>query len=123
MSKINRFEDIESWKMARVLVKEIYIATNKGLFVKDYGLSKQIQRAAVSTMLNIAEGFERHTNKEFVQFLYISKGSAGEVRSQLYTALDLEYIIEEEFNNLYALLFSISQKISAFIKYLDSQEY
>ena len=121
MTKIERFENIESWKMARILVKEIYIVTNNRLFVRDYGLSNQIQRAAVSIMLNIAEGFERHKNKEFIQFLYISKGSSGEVRSQLYTALDLNYITEEEFNSLYSLLISISQKISSFIKYLESQ--
>jgi four helix bundle protein len=100
MSQINRFEDIESWTMAKELVKEIYLITNKSSFVKDYGLSSQIQRAAVSIMSNIAEGFERGTNKEFIHFLYIAKGSAGEVRSQLYIALDLEYITKEEFSHL-----------------------
>jgi four helix bundle protein len=120
MTKIVRFEDIESWKMARLLTKDVYLITYKELFRKDFGLADQIRRAAVSVMSNIAEGFERRTNKEFIQFLYISKGSAGEVRSQLYTALDLKYINEKEFQDLYSRTESISQKISAFIKYLDS---
>jgi len=120
MTKIDRFEEIESWKMARILVKEIYLVTNRIHFSKDYGLSSQIQRAAVSVMSNIAEGFERKTNKEFIQFLYIAKGSIGEVRSQLYTASDIDYINNVDFENLYNLAYSISQKISAFIKYLNS---
>ena len=120
MTKIVRFEDIESWKMARLLTKDVYLITYKNLFRKDFGLVDQIRRAAVSVMSNIAEGFERRTNKEFIQFLYISKASAGEVRSQLYTALDLNYINEKEFKDLYSRTESISQRISAFIKYLDS---
>ena len=120
MTKIVRFEDIESWKMARLLTKDVYLITYKNLFRKDFGLVDQIRRATVSVMSNIAEGFERRTNKEFIQFLYISKASAGEVRSQLYTALDLNYINEKEFKDLYSRTESISQRISAFIKYLDS---
>ena len=120
MTKIVRFEDIESWKMARLLTKDVYLITYKNLFRKDFGLVDQIRRAAVSVMSNIAEGFERRTNKEFIQFLYISKASAGEVRSQLYTALDLNYINEKEFKDLYSRTESISQRISAFIKHLDS---
>ena len=120
MTKIVRFEDIESWKMARLLTKDVYLVTYKELFRKDFGLADQIRRAAVSVMSNIAEGFERRTKKEFIQFLYISKGSAGEVRSQLYIALDLKYITEKEFQGLYSRIESISQRISAFIKYLDS---
>ena len=120
MAKINRFEDIDAWKMARILVMEIYRLTNSTHLAKDYGLSGQIQRASVSVMSNIAEGFERKTNKEFIQFLYIAKGSVGEVRSQLYTALDVNYITKETFDILYNLSQTISQRLSAFIKYLES---
>ena len=120
MARIFEFEDIESWKMSRILVKDIYFVTKNELFRKDYGLTDQIRRAAVSVMSNIAEGFERKSNKEFVRFLYIAKGSAGEVRSQLYVAHDLEYINNNEFNKLYELSTTISQKISSFITYLES---
>ena len=122
MPKINSFEDIESWKMARLLVKDIYHLTNSTSFAKDMGFSCQIQRAAVSVMSNIAEGFERKTNKEFIQFLYIAKGSVGEVRSLLYAALDIKYISEDNCDLLYERSQTIAQKISAFIKYLESSK-
>jgi len=83
MGTIERFEDIEAWREARVLVKRIYEVTAQGRFARDFGLRDQIRRAAISTMSNIAEGFERGSNKEFVHFLYVAKASAGEVRSQL----------------------------------------
>ena len=89
MSTIDKFEDMEVWQNARSITKKTYICSGSGQFSKDYGLRDQIQRAAVSIMSNIAEGFERGSNKEFIQFLFIAKGSAGEVRSQLYVALDL----------------------------------
>ncbi len=88
MSKIYRFEDLEAWKIARELTKEVYRTSKNDLFIRDYGLPDQICRASVSVMSNIAEGFERDGNKEFVNFLSIAKGSSGEVRSQLYVALD-----------------------------------
>ena len=96
--KIENFEDIESWKEARLLVKEVY-----KLFInlKDYGFRDQIQRAAVSIMSNIAEGFERAGRAEFHQFLVIAKGSCAEVRSQLYVALDVGYISKAEFDNVH----------------------
>jgi four helix bundle protein len=77
--KIKRFEDIEAWKQGRKLAKDIYAVTGKGEFAKDYGLKDQIRRAAISIPSNIAEGSSRHSNKEFIQFLFISKGSAAEV--------------------------------------------
>ena len=122
MSTIEKFEDMEVWQHARSIAKAVYIHSKQGQFSKDYGLRDQIQRAAVSIMSNIAEGFERGTNKEFIQFLFIAKGSAGEVRSQLYIAFDLGYIEKDEFENLNAELISISQQLSGFIKYLRSSE-
>jgi four helix bundle protein len=89
MGKIERFEEMEIWQQARAVAKEVYAVSSQGGFGRDLGLRSQLQRAAVSIMSNIAEGFERGTNKEFVQFLFIAKGSAGEVRSQLFLALDL----------------------------------
>ena len=83
---IKYFEDLEVWQEARQLTRQVYRLTNNSKFSKDFGLSNQIQRAAVSIMSNVAEGFERGGNQEFIQFLYIAKGSCGEVRSQLYVA-------------------------------------
>jgi four helix bundle protein len=89
MANISKFEEIEAWCKARLLTKEIYAATSQGEFAHDFALRDQIRRASVSIMSNIAEGFERGGNKEFRQFLFMAKGSAGEVRSQLYIALDI----------------------------------
>ena len=97
MSKIHRFEDIEAWQLARELTVEVYRLTLKEDFHRDYGMKDQIRRASVSIMNNIAEGFERGSNKDFAKFLFISRGSAGEVRSLLYVAKDLGYISEQEF--------------------------
>ena len=88
MSKIQRFEDLIAWQKARELTKEIYTITRQGEFAQDYGLSGQIQRAAVSIMSNVAEGFERGGRGEFQQFLSIAKASCAELRSQLYVGLD-----------------------------------
>ncbi|MCK4392504.1 four helix bundle protein [Candidatus Bipolaricaulota bacterium] len=118
MVQIKRFEDIEAWKKARVLVKEIYQTTGKGKFAKDFSLKDQIRRAAVSVMSNIAEGFSRQTDKEFIQFLFMSKGSVSEIQSQLYIANDLGYIDEEEFTGLYHDADEIARLISGFIRYL-----
>ena len=122
MAKINSFEDIQAWQKARELTKEIYKVSNSGAFSKDYGLRDQIRRASVSIVSNIAEGFERNGSKEFRQFLSISKGSAGEVRAQLYVAFDLEYITKEEFEKLNSLVFDTSRMISGFINYLRDSE-
>ena len=96
--KLTRFEDIEAWQEARKLVTMVYEVINKNhKFSRDFRLVNQIQNAAVSSMSNIAEGFSRQSNKEFIQFLFISKSSASEVQSQLYVALDQGYISKEEF--------------------------
>jgi len=99
----------------------VYKETDKGAFSHDFGLRDQIRRAAVSIMSNIAEGFERNSDREFRQFLYISKGSAGEVRSLLYVAMDLNYINKTMYESLIELVLLVSQKLSCFIKYLDGR--
>ena len=92
MARIEKFEDIEAWQQARQLAKAVYAVTSEGKFAHDFGLRDQIQRAAVSVMSNIAEGFERGGVREFIQFLFIAKGSAAEAQAQLYMALDVGYI-------------------------------
>ena len=120
MAKIERFEDIEAWKRARVLTRRIYQKTNAGEFARDFGLRDQIRRASVSIMSNIAEGFERGGgDKEFARYLSIAKGSAGEVRSQLYVALDVEYLTQSEFDEFTQLATEISRLLSAFMQYLS----
>ena len=120
--KITRFEDIEAWKEARELVKLIYqVIKNNENFKRDFRLINQIQSAAVSAMANIAEGFARRGNKEFVQFLFISKSSAAEVQSHLYVALDQTYINQKEFNQIYEQAEKVSKMTSGLIKYLYSQ--
>ncbi len=120
--KISRFEDIEAWQEARKLVKMIYDVINKSpKFRKDFRLTNQVQDAAVSAMSNIPEGFARRSNKEFIQFLFISKSSAAEVQSQLYVALDQEYITQDDFGRIYNQAEMVSKLDSGFIKYLDSQ--
>ena len=116
--KVNSFEDLQVWKDSRILVKSIYQLTSDGKFSKDFGLREQIQRASVSIMNNIAEGFERNNNKEYIKFLGYSKGSAGEVRSMLYVATDLGYISQDNFNMHYQMAINIITQISNFIKYL-----
>ena len=118
MAQIKHFEDIEAWKRGRERARDIYAATGKGEFAKDYGLKDQIRRAAVSVISNIAEGFSRQTDKEFMQFLHIAKGSASEVQSQLYIALDLRYISQEEFDNLYKQADEVGRLAFGFIRYL-----
>lgn len=117
MAKIERFEDIKAWQKARELVNEIYSVTNDGRFAKDFGLREQIRRAAVS-MLNIAEGFARKTNREFSQFLVIAHGSAAEAQSALYVALDQNYINQQQFEKLYKMTDEISKMIMGFSSYL-----
>ena len=120
--KITRFEDIKAWQEARKLVNMVYAVINKSLkFRKDFRLVNQIQDAAVSSMSNIAEGFARRSNKEFIQFLFVSKSSAAEVQSQLYVALDQEYITQEDFQKIYNQAEIVSKMNSAFIKYLQLQ--
>jgi four helix bundle protein len=101
-SKIDRFEDLIAWQKARELTRAIYQVTQQGAFAKDFRLARQIQRAAVSIMSNIAEGFERRGRREFHQFLSTAKGSCAEVRSQLYIAFDIGYLMKSEFQRLLA---------------------
>ena len=120
MGKFNSFEEINSWQKSRIFNKRIYIITENTNFKKDFDLTRQIRRASISISSNIAEGFERNTDKEFIYFLYVAKASAGEVRSQLYLAFDLEYITKEEFEKLLESATEISRLIAGFIKYLES---
>lgn len=112
---IERFEDSVAWQKARALTSKIYAVTRIGQFAKDFGLTDQIRRAAVSIGSNIAEGFERGNNKEFVTFLGIAKGSAGEVRSQLYTAYDAGYLSDAEITELVGLSKDVSKLINGLI--------
>jgi four helix bundle protein len=102
LSKIERFEGLIAWQKARELTRVIYEVTRRGAFVRALGLARQIQRAAVSIMSNIAEGFERRSRREFQQFLFTAKGSCAEVRSQLYVAFDIGYIEESDFRSMLA---------------------
>ena len=97
MGKFNSFEEINSWQKSRIFNKKIYLVTENSNFKKDFDFVRQIRRASLSISSNIAEGFERNTDKEFIYFLYVAKASAGEVRSQLYLAFDMDYITKEEF--------------------------
>ncbi len=118
MGRIKKFEDIESWKRARSLTKNIYQVTATGKFAHDFGLKDQIRRATVSILSNISEGFERGGDKEFLQFLALAKGSCGEARAQLYVALDQEYISVVQFETLIRPVTEVSQLISGLMKYL-----
>jgi four helix bundle protein len=118
MSTFKKFEDIAAWQKARELTKQVYRATGRGAFSSDYGLKDQIRRASVSIMSNIAEGFERNGTGEFVQFLATAKGSAGEVRSQLYVALDQRYIDDRTFATLSTSASEISRMVSGLMTYL-----
>ena len=123
MATIKRFEEIKVWQEARELAKMVYNATSQGGFAKDFGLRDQIQRASVSVGSNIAEGFARNGNKEFVKFLWIAKGSATEVQSQLYTAMDVGYITDAEFKTIYEKAESCNRLIYRSIRSLRSPEY
>ena len=112
------FEDLEVWKEARRLTQRIYQLTKDESFAKDFGLRDQIRRAAVSIMSNIAEGFERGGNQEFVQFLYVAKASCGEVRSQVYVALDQSYVANAAVDELTNSFKRLSSMISNLITYL-----
>ena len=123
MAKIERFEDIEAWQKARELTRAIYALSNDGRFARDFGLRDQIRRASVSVMSNIAEGFGRGGNREFIQFLSTARGSASEVQAQLYVALDADYITKEQFRQLYDLAQSSGKLIGGFIRYLQKSEH
>lgn len=120
MARINSFEEIISWQAAIDLATEIYAITNEKTFQSDFDLSRQMRRAIVSVSSNIAEGFERQTQKEFIQFLFIAKGSVGELRTQLLIARNLKYINEDKYIELNKKSIEISKLISKFITYLKS---
>ena len=119
---IVRFEDIEAWKLGRELARAVYRASRCGEFARDFALRDQIRRAVISVTSNIAEGFERGGNREFIQALSVAKGSAGEVRSQLYVALDEGYLTQPEFDDLCALALRASRLIAGFMAFLQKTE-
>lgn len=118
--KIERFEDIEAWKLARELARKVYDLTLKTRFSRDFGLRGQIQDAAGSSMHNIAEGFDAESNPEFVRFLRYAKRSCTEVQSELHVALDQQYITKTEFQDVYDHAGRTRATIRGFIKYLLS---
>ncbi len=122
MARIERFEDIEAWKKARELTRAVYQLTNTERFARDFKLKDQIRAAAVSVMSNIAEGFERDGNREFLQFLATAKGSVGEVRSQLYVALDAGYVSQDDLTTLTNLAIEVPRLIRGFMRYLAQSE-
>jgi four helix bundle protein len=119
--KIERFEDLIAWQKARILTQEIYHTTRQGTFAKDFGLTGQIQRAAVSVMSNVAEGFERGRLNEFHQFLSMAKSSCAEVRSQLYVALDTGYLEQTVFTRLIAQAEEVGRIIGGVRSSVDKQ--
>jgi four helix bundle protein len=120
--KIERFEDIEAWQLARELTRKVYDLTKKTKFARDFGLKRQVQEAAGSSMHNIAEGFDSETNPEFVRFLRYAKRSCTEVQSELYVALDQQYITDVEFQDVYDHAGRTRAAIRGFIKYLISYQ-
>lgn len=123
MAKIKRFEDILSWQLAREATKQIYSISSAGEFYQDFTLKDQIRRSSISIMSNIAEGFEREGNKEFINFLSIAKGSCAEARSQLYIALDQNYINENDFDLTYNKLDETGRLIGGFMNYLTQSDF
>ena len=120
MPTIKSFEDLKVWKDSRIFVKEIYTVVNDFPMKENYGLISQITRATVSIMSNIAEGFARDTNKEFMRFLIMARGSTAEVQSDLFIALDLRYINQDEFQKNYCKAENLGKKINGLIKYLKA---
>jgi four helix bundle protein len=118
MAVIVKFEDLEAWKKARELTKSVYKITSDGDFAKDFSLKDQIRRASVAIMANIAEGYERGGNKEFMHFLSMAKGSAGEVRALLYVALDAGFIQDNVYDQLLVSVIEIARIISGLMRYL-----
>ena len=123
MATFKKFEEIECWQKSRELTQKVYRASNKAAFAKDFGLKDQIRRASVSVMSNIAEGNDRSGTGEFIQFLANAKGSAAEVRCQLYVALDQSYITETEFKEISDLALETGRMIGGLLSYLRSSKY
>ncbi len=122
MAKVEKFEDLEVWQLAREICKDISQLFNETELSQDYALKNQVNRSSGSIMDNIAEGFDRNGNKEFIQFLSIAKASCGELRSQLYRVVDRNYINQEQFEKYQNTVLLESKKISAFTNYLINSE-
>ncbi len=123
MSTFKGFEEIEAWKKARELTRKVYSVSAKGSFTRDFSLKDQIRRASVSIMSNIAEGFGRGGTREFLQFLSTAKGSAAEVMSQLYVALDQEYIEKDNFKYIFSLADETGRMIGGLMNYLKKSNF
>ena len=123
MATFGKFEEIECWKRARELTRRVYEITGQPAFARDFGLKDQIRKASVSVMSNIAEGYDRSGTAEFVHFLATAKGSAAEVRCQLYVAADQGYIQEDRFVELNALATETSRMLAGLMKYLRASGY
>jgi four helix bundle protein len=121
MTTAKRFEELEVWQRAKDLTNLIYKYSTDGSFSRDFGLRDQMRRASVSIMSNIAEGFESQTQAMFIKYLGYAKGSAGELRAQLYIAKDQGYINEDEFNTMFSTVEICSKQLARFIQYLESQ--
>ena len=121
MASAKRFEDLEVWQKAKELTNLIYRLSSSGSFSRDFGLRDQMRRASVSIMSNIAEGFESQTQALFIQYLWRAKGSAGELRAQLYIAFEQDYLAEAEFNSAFSLAEICSKQLARFIQYLETQ--
>ncbi len=122
MARIERFEDMQVWRLTRAMVRDIYAATSRGGFARDFALRDQMRRAAVSVLSNIAEGFERGGNREFIHFLYIAKGSAGELRAQMYVVQDQGYMSGAERDVIGRQLEQVSKQLRGLIDYLRGSD-
>jgi four helix bundle protein len=123
LATVTKIEDLLIWQEARILVKGIFVLTNQEKFSKEFALKDQIKRSAISVMSNIAEGFGRGGNKEFVQFLYISSGSLSELKTQLYISFDFDLLSQEDLNKFLADTFKLENMIKALIKKMKESEY
>ncbi|HBH46595.1 MAG: hypothetical protein A2445_02210 [Candidatus Jacksonbacteria bacterium RIFOXYC2_FULL_44_29] len=119
--KINRFEELNIWKISLVITRDVYDLTSKKDFSRDFGLRDQLRRSIISISSNIVEGFEKNNNNEFIRFLKIAKGSVGEARNQLHIALAVKYITEQEFEKINNDSESLAKQIGAFISYLENK--
>jgi four helix bundle protein len=123
LATVTKIEDLLIWQEARILVKNIFLITSKDKFSKEFFLKDQIKRSSISVMSNIAEGYGRSGNKEFVQFLYISNGSLSELKSQLYISFDFHLISNEELDNFLKDILKIENMIKAFIRKIKNSEF
>jgi four helix bundle protein len=123
MASVKRFEDLDIWIRGREIVERIYRITKRPAFSKDFELSGHIRKTAISIPSNIAEGFERNGNKEFINFLSVAKGSCGELRSRLHIALDQDYIDQQHFHDLNESIIALTNSIGTLMNYLKKSEY